>query len=151
VVPTPILRLDDQDEPIRALEPIDRGGLKQATLDARTALQEAAIAAAVAAERALAYAETLDGALAALHRAETAESGLPSSMSPRGGLPSAVLSRREQEVLALVAEGRTNKAIADELFLSPNTVKTHVASLLNKLHADSRAQLAAMAVRGTAR
>ncbi len=44
----------------------------------------------------------------------------------------------------LVAEGRSNKAIAEALFLSPNTIKTHVASLLHKLDADSRAQLAAM-------
>jgi DNA-binding NarL/FixJ family response regulator len=50
-------------------------------------------------------------------------------------------------VLALVAEGRSNKAIAAALFISPNTVKTHVASLLNKLGADSRVQLAAFAAR----
>jgi DNA-binding CsgD family transcriptional regulator len=57
------------------------------------------------------------------------------------------LSRREREVLALVAEGRTNKAIADALFVSPNTVKTHVASLLHKFHAETRVQLAAIATR----
>jgi DNA-binding NarL/FixJ family response regulator len=57
------------------------------------------------------------------------------------------LSPREKEVLALVAEGRSNKAIAETLFVSPNTVKTHVASLLSKLHADSRVQLAALAAR----
>ena len=50
-------------------------------------------------------------------------------------------------MLALVAEGRSNKAIADELFVSPNTVKTHVASLLHKLHADTRVQLATLAAR----
>jgi ATP/maltotriose-dependent transcriptional regulator MalT len=50
-------------------------------------------------------------------------------------------------VLALVAEGRSNKAIAEALFVSPNTVKTHIASLMTKLHADSRAQLAAIAAR----
>ena len=53
-------------------------------------------------------------------------------------------------VLALVAEGRSNKAIAEALFVSPNTVKTHVASLLNKLHAESRVQLAAIAARQAA-
>ncbi len=58
-----------------------------------------------------------------------------------------VLSPREQEVLALVAEGRSNKAIAEALFVSSNTVKTHVASLLTKLQADSRVQLAAMATK----
>lgn len=57
----------------------------------------------------------------------------------------APLSPREREVLALVAEGRSNKAIAAALFVSPNTIKTHVASLLTKLDADTRAQLAAIA------
>jgi DNA-binding NarL/FixJ family response regulator len=48
-------------------------------------------------------------------------------------------------VLALVAEGHSNRAIAEALFVSPNTVKTHVASLLRKHDASSRAQLAALA------
>jgi DNA-binding CsgD family transcriptional regulator len=50
-------------------------------------------------------------------------------------------------VLALVAEGRSNKAIAEALYVSPNTVKTHVASLLHKLGAQTRVQLAAIAAR----
>jgi DNA-binding NarL/FixJ family response regulator len=54
-------------------------------------------------------------------------------------------------VLALVAQGQTNKAIAEALFVSPNTVKTHVASLLTKLDVDTRAQLAAIATRQAAR
>ncbi|MGH2617981.1 MAG: response regulator transcription factor, partial [Thermomicrobiales bacterium] len=54
------------------------------------------------------------------------------------------LSPRERDVLALVAEGRTNKAIAEALYVSPNTVKTHVASLLHKFDAGTRARLAAM-------
>ena len=57
------------------------------------------------------------------------------------------LSPREQEVLALVAAGRTNKAIASALYVSPNTVKTHVTSLLHKLRADSRVQLATIATK----
>ena len=127
---------------------VDQEGLKQATLDARSALQEAAVAAAVAAQRAFVYAEKLDEALTALNRPEVAEPALlPPSASPAVA-PSQTLSPREKEVLVLVAEGRSNKAIAEALFVSPNTVKTHVASLLNKLRADSRAQLAAIAVRG---
>lgn len=127
---------------------VDRAALKQATLDARTALQEAATAAADAAQRAFHYAETLDEALAALNRAEAAALVLPASSPLTEPMPPAPLSPREKDVLALVAEGRSNKAIADALFVSPNTVKTHVASLLSKLHAESRAQLAALAVRG---
>ena len=56
-------------------------------------------------------------------------------------------TRREREVLMLVAAGQTNKAIADALYVSPNTVKTHVSSLLHKLQADTRVQLAAIATK----
>jgi hypothetical protein len=50
-------------------------------------------------------------------------------------------------VLALVAEGKTNKDIASALFVSPNTVKTHVTSLLHKMQAETRVQLAAIATK----
>ena len=43
------------------------------------------------------------------------------------------LSQREREVLALMAEGRSNRAIADRLFLNPKTVESHVHSVLTKL------------------
>jgi DNA-binding NarL/FixJ family response regulator len=120
--------------------------LHSAAAAARAAVGEAAYAAAVAAARALAVAEVLDEALAALENTRTA---LPSSSSTRTSHFDRAfeLSPREREVLALVAEGRSNKAIADELFVSPNTVKTHVASLLHKLHADTRVQLATLAAR----
>ena len=47
--------------------------------------------------------------------------------------PLAELTRREREVLALIAEGRSNKAICAKLFLSPKTVETHVNSIFLKL------------------
>ena len=56
------------------------------------------------------------------------------------------LSRREREVLALVAEGRSNREIAEELIISENTAKYHVAQLLNKLGAGSRAEAVTRAV-----
>ena len=150
-VPTRPRPREDRRPTQRARGAADREGLKQATLDARKALQEAAIAAAVAAQRAFAYAEKLDEAMSALHRAEMTETALPSSATTPVAGAAAPLSPREKDVLALVAEGRSNKAIAEALFVSPNTVKTHVASLLSKLRAESRAQLAAMAVRGAYR
>lgn len=50
------------------------------------------------------------------------------------------LSRREYEVLQLVTKGYSNAAIAENLFLSLSTVKTHVSNLLFKMEVKSRAQ-----------
>jgi DNA-binding NarL/FixJ family response regulator len=52
------------------------------------------------------------------------------------------LTDREEEVLLTVARGRTNTEIADELAISLSTVKTHLASLMAKLHARNRVELA---------
>jgi len=52
------------------------------------------------------------------------------------------LTDREEEVLATVARGRTNSEIADELHISLSTVKTHLASLMNKLGARNRVEIA---------
>ena len=57
------------------------------------------------------------------------------------------LSPREGEVLQLVAQGATNKAIADSLFISENTVKTQLKSIMEKLHLANRSQAAAYAVK----
>ncbi len=50
------------------------------------------------------------------------------------------VSDREFEVLTLLAQGRSNKEIAKQLDVSPNTVKTHVASLFEKLEAKRRTE-----------
>ena len=55
----------------------------------------------------------------------------------------ASLTAQEHRVLALVAEGRTNKEIAAEVFLSDKTVKNYVSSILAKLDLERRAQAAA--------
>ena len=52
------------------------------------------------------------------------------------------LAGSEEEVLALVARGRTNPEIATELFIGLSTVKTHVASLMTKLGARNRVEIA---------
>jgi len=57
----------------------------------------------------------------------------------------ATLTEREHEVLTAVARGLSNAEIADELFMSPATAKTHVSRLLAKLHARDRAQLVMLA------
>lgn len=50
------------------------------------------------------------------------------------------LTPREREVLGLLAQGMSNRAIADELFLGEATVKTHVARVLTKLGLSTRAE-----------
>jgi len=50
------------------------------------------------------------------------------------------ISKRELEVLELMASGHSNQEIADKLFVSPNTVKSHAASLFEKLDAKRRTQ-----------
>ena len=57
------------------------------------------------------------------------------------------LSPREDEVLQLVSQGATNKEIADSLFISENTVKTHLRNIMDKLHLANRSQAAAYAVK----
>ena len=64
----------------------------------------------------------------------------------RVGAPSAQpiqpLTAREEDVLVTVARGRTNAEIADELHISLSTVKSHVASLMTKLDARNRVEIA---------
>jgi len=66
--------------------------------------------------------------------------------SPSGG-NIANLSQREMEVLKLIVEGYSNPEIASKLFLSANTVKTHVRGIMNKLAVDDRVQAAVVALR----
>ena len=63
------------------------------------------------------------------------------------GAPAVRLSRREQEVLRLVADGYSNVMIANRLHLSENTVKTYVENLLGRLNARNRAEAVAAASR----
>jgi DNA-binding NarL/FixJ family response regulator len=57
------------------------------------------------------------------------------------------LSRREYQVLQLIADGLENQAIAKALFVSVETIRTHVKSILRKLHARDRAHAVAIAFR----
>jgi DNA-binding CsgD family transcriptional regulator len=57
------------------------------------------------------------------------------------------VSSRETDVLILVAEGRSNREVAERLFLSPRTVEKHVERLLAKTGLQRRAELVAYAAR----
>ena len=61
--------------------------------------------------------------------------------------PAPQLTARELEVLKLVAKGMSNREIADELYISENTVKNHVRNILEKLHLHSRMEAVIYAVR----
>jgi DNA-binding CsgD family transcriptional regulator len=60
----------------------------------------------------------------------------------------AALTPREREVAALLAEGLTNSAVAERLFISPRTAAVHVSNILAKLGMSSRAEVAAWAASG---
>ncbi len=57
------------------------------------------------------------------------------------------LSAREREVLALIAEGRTNREIAERLFISQKTVGVHVGNVLAKMRVSGRVEAATVAIR----
>jgi DNA-binding CsgD family transcriptional regulator len=61
--------------------------------------------------------------------------------------PDHPLTARERDVLALLADGKSNRVIAETLYLSERTVESHVTHILNKLDLDSRTAAAAFAIR----
>lgn len=62
-------------------------------------------------------------------------------------LPHDALTEREREVLKLIAHGKSNQEIADELFIGIKTVKTHVSHIFQKLAVEDRTQAAIYAIR----
>ena len=78
---------------------------------------------------------------------EAADAALVAAQDAAPAEPGVALSRREREVLTLVAEGASNKAIARRLAISTHTVKFHIASLLDKLDAQGRGEAVALAAR----
>ena len=67
--------------------------------------------------------------------------------APADGGAELGLTAREREVLGLVALGRTNRQIADELFISENTAGVHVSNIIGKLGVTGRGEAAALAYR----
>jgi NarL family two-component system response regulator LiaR len=69
------------------------------------------------------------------------------SQPPKTPLTAEPLTEREVDVLRLVAQGRSNRDIAEELVITEMTVRTHVSNILGKLHLASRTQAALYALR----
>jgi DNA-binding CsgD family transcriptional regulator/tetratricopeptide (TPR) repeat protein len=109
----------------------------------RASLGEAGFADHWAGGQATAVEDAIDQAIAWLDRPRQ---GRPDRASPPPS-PLAALSPRELDVLRLVAAGLTNRAIADQLYLSPATVKRHVTNVLAKLDVASRAEAISLALR----
>jgi predicted ATPase/DNA-binding CsgD family transcriptional regulator len=116
----------------RPVDAEDRPAYQEAVAAARAALGEAAFAAARAAGRVLPFEEAVAEALAIEPSGDEAGGRVDSAARPG-------LTRREREVLALLAHGRSDRKIAEALFISPKTVGVHVGNILGKLGVPSRA------------
>jgi len=63
------------------------------------------------------------------------------------GIMAEPLNDKEEKILQLIAEGKSNKQIGNEVFLAEGTVKNYVSRIMEKLHANTRTELAVMSVR----
>ena len=82
---------------------------------------------------------------AVAERAKTMEQTVGPLSPHRGRSPQSALTERDQQVLRLVADGLSSKAIGRQLFIAPSTVNYHLTSVFNKLGVDTRAQAVAVA------
>jgi predicted ATPase/DNA-binding CsgD family transcriptional regulator len=95
---------------------------------------------------------TKDAAIEMALRPGITLSGAARSKEPQDVAAGLVLTKREHQIAALVAEGKNSRAIAEVLFISPRTVDGHVERILAKLDFSSRSQIAAwIAARSPAR
>jgi non-specific serine/threonine protein kinase len=123
-----------------ALPPRPAAAHERAVAGVRARLDEATFAAAWAAGRALPPAQAV-AAAAALAAAARPKGGEASAADPHG------LTSREREVLRLLVGGRSDREIAEVLFISPRTAQGHVAHIFAKLNVSTRAAAVATALR----
>jgi len=116
-----------------AARPTERQVIERAIADVRTRLSDVDLAAAWAIGRGL----TLD-------QIEELAQGLATDAPPH--VTQTGLSAREREVVTLIAQGLTNRQIADQLIMSERTVHAHVRNILDKLGLASRTQVATWAM-----
>lgn len=82
------------------------------------------------------------------HYFQDFETPCPGEQIPQSFLEQQGVSSREQEIIVLLVEGKTNREIGERLFISENTVKTHVKNIYGKLEVSNRVQLFSL-LRGT--
>ncbi|WP_307544395.1 helix-turn-helix transcriptional regulator [Streptomyces sp. V3I8] len=163
-----LLRAEDRDTPddwseaVAAFEPLERpydlarvryrlagsllgsGGTEEERGRATELLRLAWAAADHLGARPLADAVSLLGRRARLTFARAADPVSPAPADPAEALG---LTSRERDVLRLVAAGRSNRQIAEKLFISPKTASVHVSNILAKLGVSGRGEAAAVAHR----
>jgi two-component system nitrate/nitrite response regulator NarL len=123
------------DDPRAVKEALDAGFRGYVTKDVRIQRFVAAIRAA------------LEGEVVVPRRTATAVTGTRSAEERHAELLARQLTRREEEVLALLVEGARGEEIGRRLSISSHTVRTHVQSILTKLQVHSRLEAATFAVR----
>lgn len=119
------------------LSPLRRAAYDRLVKGIRTRLADAAFAKAFAQGRAMELSQAIAFALALAPSPPTR-----TALQHAGGL-----TAREREVARLVAQGKSNRAIADELVVGVSTVEAHLTHIFSKLRFSSRAQLATWAVK----
>jgi NarL family two-component system response regulator LiaR len=85
--------------------------------------------------------------LKAIERVAAGETFVDPALMPSMVGEQETLTGREREILQLLADGMSNVDVAQQLFISPETVKSHVRHILAKLEADTRTQAVAIALR----
>ncbi len=125
------------------LWPANRPDYERAVALARDQMSASDFAAAWATGRALAPDQAIMDALSEDLALDPTVTGATEASKPTG---ESVLTPREREVVRLVARGRTNRQIAEELVITPGTATLHVKNILRKLGFSSRAQIAVWAV-----
>jgi non-specific serine/threonine protein kinase len=125
--------------------PRERAALREPYLAAtRSQLSEETWEAAFAEGQAMGFEEAVEYALSVEEPATPVVPAAPEE-SPVG-MQSTILTRREEEVAVLIAQGLTNRQVASELSISEHTVATHVAKIMKKLRLRSRAQITAWVI-----
>jgi len=71
----------------------------------------------------------------------------PALLSSKATKTQKGLSKREREIMDLLAQGLTGEQVAEKLYLSPETIKTHIRNAMNKLEANTRVHAIAIALR----